>query len=369
MKIQIIKGGLSFGARSTAARFSGNGFTKVNYTICQSNIHSRGRSYAASVPSDLPKPQAVRKRVSRCERQAMVEAYVNKYRGTHAGNFPTASNAKKQVGGCYYVVKKIIQELEYKSKMSLSNTGNEESVAKERINENASRGKIEIEKVSIGKMAVNAEVQNGRPAAINDVDTVDASDKHLEVEKQWDTSSWNGRTLSEEGAHPDVIAAQTRAFRGIVVDPGLEKPESAKTEEGDLDPSDLVPSKSHLKQEKEEVSQPCFGEPRDSDKEEFKDAHSDFVAIGNQPPEAESKGGMHLHFEFKEEDKRQHTVSEDLVDLKSENEQDHASPVPEKYAIYRSDDQTTDVELPKKSTLWGNLKSFADGIMNIWRKR
>lgn len=36
----------------------------------------------------------------------------------NAGKFPQISVARKQVGGSHYTVRKIIQELEYKSKMS-----------------------------------------------------------------------------------------------------------------------------------------------------------------------------------------------------------------------------------------------------------
>jgi hypothetical protein len=35
----------------------------------------------------------------------------------NSGKFPTATAAKKQLGGSYYIMKKIIQELEYNSKI------------------------------------------------------------------------------------------------------------------------------------------------------------------------------------------------------------------------------------------------------------
>lgn len=41
----------------------------------------------------------------------------------NAGKFPTASFAVKQVGGSYYTVRKIIQELQYKSKLTSSDIG------------------------------------------------------------------------------------------------------------------------------------------------------------------------------------------------------------------------------------------------------
>ena len=40
----------------------------------------------------------------------------------NGGKFPTASFAVKQVGGSYYTVRKIIQELQYRSKLSSSDT-------------------------------------------------------------------------------------------------------------------------------------------------------------------------------------------------------------------------------------------------------
>lgn len=43
------------------------------------NIQWRGRSQAASVSSDVPKVKRVQKKVSKDERRAMMEAFVNKY--------------------------------------------------------------------------------------------------------------------------------------------------------------------------------------------------------------------------------------------------------------------------------------------------
>lgn len=53
--------------------------SEVNNSLGQSNIPRRGWSYAASVPSDKPNSQKGRRRVSRDERRAMVESFVNKY--------------------------------------------------------------------------------------------------------------------------------------------------------------------------------------------------------------------------------------------------------------------------------------------------
>ncbi|KAK1388095.1 hypothetical protein POM88_016273 [Heracleum sosnowskyi] len=80
-------------------------------------------SYAASVPCDAPKVKKTGKRVPIGKRRVMVESFVNRYRGGNSGKFPTVSHAMHEVGGSYYVVKKIMQELEYNSKFPSSNAG------------------------------------------------------------------------------------------------------------------------------------------------------------------------------------------------------------------------------------------------------
>ncbi|XP_017244685.1 uncharacterized protein LOC108216435 [Daucus carota subsp. sativus] len=80
---------------------------------------------AASAPCDAPVVKKTGKRLPIGERRAMVKSFVDRYQGENSGKFPTVSHAKKEVGGSYYVVKKIMQELEYNSKVSSSNDGKE----------------------------------------------------------------------------------------------------------------------------------------------------------------------------------------------------------------------------------------------------
>ncbi|MQM11568.1 hypothetical protein Taro_044480 [Colocasia esculenta] len=86
--------------------------------LSRSNFQRRGKSVAASVPSDSSNPSEVRKRITKHERRAMVVSFVNKYQATNAGKFPSAFLTRKQIGGSHYVIREILQELEYKSKFS-----------------------------------------------------------------------------------------------------------------------------------------------------------------------------------------------------------------------------------------------------------
>lgn len=66
--------------------------------------------------------------------------FLYRYRGDNSGKFPTVSHAKQEVGGSYYVIKKIMQELEYNSKLPSINGGKEVSTETEVRNSHLSSG-------------------------------------------------------------------------------------------------------------------------------------------------------------------------------------------------------------------------------------
>lgn len=75
------------------------------------NVQQSG--WCSSAPS-TPK----RKKITTADRRALLESFVNKYRAMNSGKFPTPTSAKKEVGGGYYFVKKVLQEIEYNFKLS-----------------------------------------------------------------------------------------------------------------------------------------------------------------------------------------------------------------------------------------------------------
>ena len=62
-------------------------------------------------------PPKVQKRLTKEERRDRVEEFVENYRASHEGKFPSATYVRKQVGGSYYVLWALLQELEYNSKL------------------------------------------------------------------------------------------------------------------------------------------------------------------------------------------------------------------------------------------------------------
>ncbi|XP_074565588.1 uncharacterized protein LOC141822067 isoform X2 [Curcuma longa] len=81
---------------------------------------SHGNSSAASVPSISCKSQRG-KRISKEKRRALVESFVGKYRAQNAGIFPSIQKVKMEVGGSYYVIRELVQELEYNAKLASFN--------------------------------------------------------------------------------------------------------------------------------------------------------------------------------------------------------------------------------------------------------
>lgn len=108
-----------------------------------------------------------------------------RYRETHAGKFPSISDAQKQVGGNYYFIRKIVQELEYKSKISSSNSGNKNFSGKELPI--VSELLVKVKNMSTGGAMLDTRTQClPRALPLNDVG--DTSYRYLEVEEGLQTS-------------------------------------------------------------------------------------------------------------------------------------------------------------------------------------
>ncbi|XP_075661056.1 uncharacterized protein LOC142630886 isoform X1 [Castanea sativa] len=236
--------------------------------IDQWRRYSNSNSNAASVPDT---DRVVRTRLSKLERQALVETFVNKYREMNAGKFPTASFAVKQVGGSYYTVRKIIQELQYRSKLSSSDTS------------------------------------KGTPFL---KPTISSSPSQQVLVK-----------LAMPGSHSDIDAKQSDVLKGDAeVSPCLEKPEDDKEVEA---------QQNHLlKEETEDVSRLCLEISRDVENDGAQSDHSGFAATENHPPVGEIEEVLQPCLEKAEDDKQEKAVDHNLpnVDgLGSEAEQDQGS--------------------------------------------
>ncbi|XP_020274376.1 uncharacterized protein LOC109849019 isoform X2 [Asparagus officinalis] len=153
---------LSSSMQSAARRISlisrsKRGFVERSYAVLGTK-----RCFVASVPSESFGEEKRRGRVSRQERRRMLEDFVERFRALNAGKFPTVSHAKKQVGGSFYVVREIIQEIEYNHRTSPKKLEKPAGWAKKDVNANTVESLVikdglEVGPVQLPLLSTNTE--------------------------------------------------------------------------------------------------------------------------------------------------------------------------------------------------------------------
>ncbi|XP_027922351.1 uncharacterized protein LOC114180260 isoform X2 [Vigna unguiculata] len=422
----------------------------VSFEVCYSadpiKVQRHGWSHAATVSSEAPDAQKGQKRLPRHERRAMVESFVNKYRAENAGKFPTISDAQKQVGGSFYVVRDIIQELEYKSRTNSSNIVNEILVGKQfddskhptTKSAGVSSGNIEIAKY-------NAIQDGSQSVDLNDKETVNAGYEHHEGKRETRTSCGERRLFEEveimATSNNHCIAPESNLVETCSKEPNpssLHMPNDIKTEEAVPTSSDSFAPESQLLQEESEHFSPSYSQndgtgydrarghkydsvhvenhreleekcikkadcerreqldledlsrelphsslqvPNDVKCSEAVSSSSDSVTLERHPLKEEinqcsdpfieqsvsscSEGMSH---DSKFVDMENHSAFENAgYERKDKEAADGSKLVIEQPQIPNSRDNNVSV-YSEKSTLWGNVKSFANGILNIWKK-
>ncbi|KAK4786478.1 hypothetical protein SAY86_003167 [Trapa natans] len=281
-----------------------------------STILWRGKSNAASAASDVPNSHRDCKRVSIEERRAMLESYINKYREDNAGQFPTASKAKAEVGGGFYTVRRIIQELKYNSNLDPSTTVVSAPVKKE---PRKNRKGLKVSKDMRTQMGVDLESEDA-------AESISLEGAVADTNPRDETAIDHTAKSTAEGIHPDFIKAPSTLLRKE--DQKIPSPPERDVGywKGALDDQPkLISGKNHVKEETEQDG----GEDKHTNK---------LAAVVSQ-----LRGEVGKSMPDSEDPERQGKQYQASTKSKS------------------------DMEPPKKSTLWRKLKSFADEMLSIWR--
>ncbi|KAJ1383012.1 hypothetical protein SESBI_43749 [Sesbania bispinosa] len=202
-----------------------------------------------------PNAQKGRKKVPKHERRTMVESFVNK----ECWEIPNNKGAQKQVGGGYYFVREIIQELKYKSKMKSSNNIDQILVEKQfdesklKTNKSADVSSDKIEKAKDRPIP-----EDSQSVLLDNKETVNTGYEHLEEKRGPQTSSWEGglsnevEIISTPGNH--CITSESNILGKCSKEPNVKR---LKTEEAVSSYSDSVASESRLvRDDIEHVSTP-----------------------------------------------------------------------------------------------------------------
>ena len=124
------------------------------------------------------------------------------------GKLPSVSNVVKQVGGSYYVVKKIVQEVKSQLELSAVNTANRNMLGKEIIKEDERLFKAEKVSIAASNVSVNVDVRNDFQMEVtNRVKINDANDKHVEAERGSKSSSSAEKTFSKEEEVVNIVSS------------------------------------------------------------------------------------------------------------------------------------------------------------------
>ncbi|BBH09085.1 hydroxyproline-rich glycoprotein family protein [Prunus dulcis] len=345
------------------------------------------------------------------------------YRAMNAGAFPTVSCAQKELGGSYYVVKGILQELQYKAKMSPWSPVSADMPKQEEVREIESLAQVEensnsqvsvhastqtdseatydadlpgqedvgeiesltqCEENSISEVSADAGVQNdseetydtdlpgqeevGEIESLTGVEdnstyrvSAYASGRHLEANEEAQASS-SVEILSEEvitrGSDSDLVATQN-----------LDELSNSK-EEAKQNLSGSISKECQLSEERFEVVSYPFGKSENSERAEAEADKQDFVAKEKDLPIGEANRASLPSFGDIQDMKKQEDALEDLPDyddLKCKREKYEEIPQPDKLPKDLPGRQADDAEPSSKSTQW-NMKSFANGIISIFRK-
>ncbi|XP_042021683.1 uncharacterized protein LOC121769071 isoform X2 [Salvia splendens] len=308
-----------------------------------SKLLGRDRLYAsASAATCALEDRKPRKRPSKDERRTMVETYVNEYRITNDGKFPTVSHTIKEVGGGYYTVRQIIQEMLYNSKQSST----------------------DAKYVSIGKSSTKeTEIASNSK---NEIDLTDIRNNHDMICNSEEQSMYTKDNSSDKSAtkiHEMICNSEEQSM--YARDASLEK--SIIKEDHILTKFEEVPQAMELG----EGTGPILKDVETSSSIAIQSKQVQFVSVETDEPkdmEAQSPDLIDKHESIRNLDyEKEHEIREEKV--KSNASEHRAGPQESSEISGRElDNMPHEYADQKKSSVWNNLKSFANGILSIWKR-
>uniref|UniRef100_A0A1D1YCV5 Rhodanese-like domain-containing protein 14, chloroplastic n=1 Tax=Anthurium amnicola TaxID=1678845 RepID=A0A1D1YCV5_9ARAE len=356
--MQAVARGVVSSSRASTSAASPYPYCKkafVDNALIRSNILCRGRSMTASLPSDSTRPSKGQKKISKHERRAMVQSFVDKYRAVNAGKFPSASLAQKENGGSYYVIRDIIQELKYKSRFP---PAKEEEFPLKEVEEDACTSSdarkepslAETEQVSVSVSLESHTFHESLEHSFNFSKGI-INDINVDKAQVNDTKAQESPIFSSQGEKTCDELPVKQIMEGVENSGNLlSRVDDDHDSCGDRELHDA--SATHV------------------DVSSFKDSDIDTAEVlgssesCNAWAKSDIRENMSKSFPRKLEGSRgdegslKHAETKDRQQF-SRNEDLHRGITRELEHKETS---------PQESTVWGNLRSLAHGIINFWKK-
>uniref|UniRef100_A0A1D1Y6R7 Rhodanese-like domain-containing protein 14, chloroplastic n=1 Tax=Anthurium amnicola TaxID=1678845 RepID=A0A1D1Y6R7_9ARAE len=389
--MQAVARGVVSSSRASTSAASPYPYCKkafVDNALIRSNILCRGRSMTASLPSDSTRPSKGQKKISKHERRAMVQSFVDKYRAVNAGKFPSASLAQKENGGSYYVIRDIIQELKYKSRFP---PAKEEEFPLKEVEEDACTSSdarkepslAETEQVSVSVSLESHTFHESLEHSFNFSKGI-INDINVDKAQVNDTKAQESPIFSSQGEKTcDELPVNACTTKGLPYDPSYDakisaakalKPGSSNDQVKQI--MEGVENSGNLLSRVDDDHDSCGDrELHDAsathvDVSSFKDSDIDTAEVlgssesCNAWAKSDIRENMSKSFPRKLEGSRgdegslKHAETKDRQQF-SRNEDLHRGITRELEHKETS---------PQESTVWGNLRSLAHGIINFWKK-
>ncbi|XP_030495870.2 uncharacterized protein LOC115711634 [Cannabis sativa] len=338
--------------------------------IVYSNGRRTGKSYAVAAASSVsvnksekgdeivsskPTTRLHSKRKCIAERRAVVEAFVDNYKATNGGKFPPPYLITQQTGGSYYLVKLIVQELQSESKSSVAvDNVNQNGLGKKKTKK-TKEPSMRAKKLTKSNISVNLGVQDDiQTTSTNLVKIKSVVDKSIEAESSSLSSSSAEKTFpnTKEAVNIDgsseFAAAQDSFLKGhgeINVS-SCQKNVAIEDVQSKNSESVGVPSS---------VLQEGFGNVSGASSVYLENEKQNEDRAENDSPGFVEEGLQMMN-------------TTKVLDASIENGDDNKQKSAASDDLDNYSKQTSVEEFVKKPSLWGNLKSFAGGIFNNWRK-
>lgn len=293
------------------------------------------RSFAVAASDEsVDKPKRC---ISKLERRKLVEEFVNRFVASNAGKFPKVSHVRKVTGGSFYVIREIVQELQYNHKMSLQKS--------EKLVEATERNDVTELSCNLNTDSGDRHIKDNEAVEQFEVEPVlnsSGSENALEEELKCSPSteiSCKSKSSCKLGAGSEYSQAEDAETTGFEVKPLLSSSDSEIAFREELICSSSIHSNENII---EEVKKYSIDKQNDSsDKIQYENLtsqESSTIRVMDIRSSVSIKIGVK-----QSSDKVSKSDSNNSIALKEE-----------------ADSQ-------KGSNIWTSLKSLADGIVNFWK--
>ncbi|KAJ1280117.1 hypothetical protein BS78_04G207000 [Paspalum vaginatum] len=350
-------------ARLSSSTASKRVIAGVSSTITRSCYRTtRGKAHAAPLSAQEPPPKG-QKKITKQERRARIVEFVDNFRASNDGKFPTITSVRRQAGGSHYTVRDILQELEYNAKLP---PGNAKAGPLQEMAEVAEHSRPSDE-AKVAQLQGTAEVaETSRPNPEDKVSQLQGASQFTEhskpkgdiVENPYNCDSFksseeiqdaNDMLISQEAATRTGIVEKTETWTSVGSHPynveteatkhAMDTSETCKTADGRPTSSDQTESESmnnKLSVSLREEAKSDLGNQQREREANKSDVKNTKESLNASEPSVSDQSGCDKVFEANTHD-REH----------------NQKPEPEESA---------------NMGLFGSLKSFANGIKNFWRK-